>query len=118
MESEYNALSMSLQAAIPLMDIAVAVTNGLHHNTKNLVTFQATVHEDNQGAPALTKLEIGCHTPRSKFYAIKLHWFCSWLKHKHIEIIFCPTHLQKADFLTKPLTKEVLRQNRQLSMGW
>ena len=31
MESEYTALSMSLRAAIPLMDIAVAITNGLHH---------------------------------------------------------------------------------------
>ena len=118
MESEYTALSMSLRAAIPLMDIAIAITNGLHLNTKNLVTFRATVHEDNQGALALAKLEPGRHTPRSKFYAIKLHWFCSWLEPKHIEIIFCPTHLQKADFLAKPLTKEVFRRNRMLSMGW
>ena len=108
---------MSLRAAILLMDIAPAVTNSLHLNTKNLVTFCATVHEDNQGALAIAKLEQGHLTPRSKFYAIKLHWFHSWLKPKQIKVILCSTHLQKADFLTKPLTKEVFRRNRKLSMG-
>ena len=118
MESEYTALSVALPAAISLMDISIDITDGLHLNTKNLVSFRATVHKDIQGALALAKLEPGHHTPRSKFYAIKLHWFRFWLNPKHIQIIFCPTQLQKADFLTKPLTKEVFRQNRKLSMGW
>lgn len=69
-------------------------------------------HEDNQGALTLAKLEPGLHTPRSKFYAIKLHWFSSWLNPIQIGIIFYPTHLQKADSLTKPLTKEAYSQNR------
>ena len=77
MESEYTALSMSLRAAIPLMDIAKSVTNALRLDSDNILTFRATVHEDNQGALALAKLEPGRHTPRSKFYAIKLHWFRS-----------------------------------------
>ena len=80
MESEYTALFMPLCAAIPLMDIAVAITNGLHLNTKNLVTFRATGHEDNQGVLAFAKLQPGRHTPRPIFYTIKLHWLRSWLK--------------------------------------
>ena len=118
MESEYTALSMSLRAAIPLLATAEAITTGLRYNSKRTLTFRATVHEDNQGALILAKLEPGRHTPRSKFYAIKLHWFRSWLKPKSIEIVFCPTAEQKADFLTKALTKEVFERIRRLSMGW
>jgi hypothetical protein len=53
---------------------------------KHLITFKMTVLEDNQGALTLAKLEPGRTTPRSKFYAIKHHWFRSWLKPKEIEL--------------------------------
>ena len=118
MESEYTALSMALQAAIPLLAIVESVVNGLQYKSRRILSFQATVHKDNQGALILATLEPGRHTPRSKFYAIKLHWFRSWLNPKSIVIIFCPTKEQKADFLTKPLTKDVFQSNRKLSMGW
>ena len=118
MESEYTALFMALRAAIPLLAVVESVVNGLQYKSKRILSFQATVHKDNQGALILATLEPGRHTPRSKFYAIKLHWFRSWLKPKSIVIIFCPTKEQKADFLTKPLTKDVFQSNRKLSMGW
>ena len=66
----------------------------------------------------LAKLEDGRHTPRSKFYAIKLHWFRSWLKPQAIELQFIKTHLQRADMLTKPLPPAPFQRNRALSMGW
>ena len=70
------------------------------------------------GALRLAQLEPGQNTPRSKFYALKLHWFWSWLKPKLIEIIHCPTQDQKADFLTKPLGPTMFKACRILSMGW
>ena len=118
MESEYTALSMALRAAIPLLAVVESVVNGLQYKSKRILSFRATVHEDNQGALILATLEPGRHTPRSKFYAIKLHWFRSWLKPKSIVIIFCPTKERKADFLTKPLTKDVFQSNQNLSIGW
>jgi hypothetical protein len=118
MESEYIALSMSLRAAIPLMDICTAINNGLNVSSDKLLTFKVTVHEDNLGALTLANLEPGRHTPRSKFYALRLHWFRSWLKPRQIELIHCPTLDQKADFLTKALPAAHFENNRFLSMGW
>jgi hypothetical protein len=79
MESEYTALSMALRVAITLLDVTKSINKGLNFTTTKLLTFKATVHEDNMGALKLAKLEPGRNTPRSKFYAIKLHWFRSWL---------------------------------------
>ena len=77
----------------------------------------ATVHEDNRGALILSNLEPGQHTPRSKFYAQKLHWFRSWLIPKQIEINFIETEYQQADFLTKSMSPTLFKRNRKLSMG-
>jgi hypothetical protein len=118
MESEYTALSMALRAAIPLIADTKAVANGLAFTRDRILTFKATVHEDNQGAIILANLEPGRHTPRSKFYALRLHWFRSWLKPNQTEIIFISTKLQKADYLTKPLQSKPFAVNRKLSMGW
>ena len=116
MESEYTAMSMAMQSAIPLLAVIESVSGGLKYTKHKLLTFKATVHEDNQGALILANLEDGRHTPRSKFYAIKLHWFRSWLKPKAIEVIFIPTLEQKVDFLTKPPLP--FQRNWALSMGW
>jgi hypothetical protein len=118
MESEYTALSMALRAAIPLMTVTASVNKGLNFTATKFLQFKATVHEDNMGALKLAHLEPGQNTPRSKFYALKLHWFRSWLKPKEIEIIHCPTKDQKADFLTKPLARTSFEACRFLSMGW
>ena len=118
MESEYTALSMSLRAAIPLLEVTNAINIGLSFVKDRILTFKATVHEDNMGALRLAQLKPGRNTPCSKFYALKLHWFCSWLKPKAIEIVHCPTKDQKADFLTKPLGPTLFKACRLLSMGW
>jgi hypothetical protein len=118
MESEYTALSMALRSAIPLLDVTKSINEGLKFTATKLLTFKATVHEDNMGALRLAQLEPGQHTPRSKFYALKLHWFRSWLTPRKIEIIHCPTVDQKADYLTKPLGPTLFEACRFLSMGW
>ena len=118
MESEYTALSMALRAAIPMIEVTTAINEGLKFTTTKLLTFKATVHEDNMGALRLSQLEPGRNTPRSKFYALKLHWFRSWLKPREIEIIHCPTKDQKADYLTKALGPTMFEECRLLSMGW
>jgi hypothetical protein len=118
MESEYIALSIALRAAIPLLDICVSINEGLGLTKQKLLTFKTTIHEDNMGALTLAKLEPGRHTPRSKFYALRLHWFRSWLQPREIEIVHVSTKDQKADYLTKPLTAQLFRTCRKLSMGW
>ena len=41
---------MSLQAAIPLMAVTKAINDGLNFIHHWLLTFKATLHEDNKGA--------------------------------------------------------------------
>ena len=118
MEAEYSALSMALRAAIPMMEICKYVIKGFSVARSHLISFKATVHEDNQGALGLAKLEPGRNTPRSKFYAIKMHWFRSWLKPREIELEYIESKKQKADFLTKSLSTAEFEENRKLSCGW
>ena len=118
MESEYSALSMALRAAIPLLHVVKYVV-GRFEGTKNVVVkFLTTVHEDNQGALRLAKMEPGRNTPRSKFYAIKHHWFRSWLKPNEIELVYIESKKQKADILTKSLPMQDFESCRFLSCGW
>ena len=88
---------MALCAAIPMMAVSTSINKGLGLIKDWFLTFKATVHEDNLGALTLATLELGRHTPRSKFYTLRMHWFQSWMEPKEIEIIHCPSKEQKAD---------------------
>ena len=100
------------------MAVTEAMNKGLEFIHHRLLTFKATVHEDDMGALQLSQLEPGRNTFCSKFHALRLHWFGSWLKPKCFKIIRCPTQQQKVDFLTKAFVPTAYRACRLLSMGW
>ncbi len=118
MEAEYSALSMALRAAIPLLEVIRYVVRGFAPTSSSVTRFLTVVHEDNQGALRLGQMEPGRNTPRSKFYAIKHHWFRSWLKPQEIELKYIESKKQKADILTKSLGTFDFEANRKLSCGW
>jgi hypothetical protein len=118
MEAEYSALSMALRASIPLLHVVQYVVTSFGETKDVVVKFLTTVHEDNQGALRLGKMEPGRNTPRSKFYAIKHHWFRSWLKPNEIELEYIESKKQKADILTKSLPLVDFERCRDLSCGW
>ena len=118
MEPEYTAFSMSLCTVIPLMAVTEAINKGLKFIHHQRFTLKATVHEDNMSGLWLSQLEPGHNTPGSKFYALKLHWFHTWLKPKYIKVVHCPTQQQKADVLTKALGPTAFRACRLLSIVW
>ena len=111
---------MALRAAIPLLEATQATTTGLKHLAaqNRLVTFISTLHEDNQGAKLLAESPPGRETPRSKFYALKPHWFRSWLEPRMIEIKHIESERQKADHLAKAMPTPKFKANRRLAMGW
>ena len=90
----------------------------LAFSNTNFSCFDATVHEDNQGALLLANLEPGHQMPRPNHYALCLHWFYFWSKLKKIEIDFIPTHIQKNDMMTKALPPSSFGNDCELSMGW
>jgi hypothetical protein len=104
--------------SIPLLDVIKYVVRWFNVTTSSLLTFKTTVHEDIQGALRLPNMEPGRQTPRSKFYAIKYHWFRSWLKPKQIEVQYVESICKKADMLTKSLSVGVFERNRRISCGW
>ena len=82
--------------------------------------LRPTAREGSQGALKLANLEEGRSTPRSKFYALRLHWFRSWLHRpsKDISIDFIGASRQKAGMLAKALPPARSEPSRKLSMGW
>jgi hypothetical protein len=86
---------------------------------EKLTTYITTISEDSMGALTLATLEPGRCTPGSKhyYYAVKMHWFRSYLKPNHIEIMKINTKEQRADILTKGLRPEVFERIRKLLCG-
>ena len=73
------------------------------------------------GALRLAQLEPGCNTCCSKFYALKLHWFHSWLKPKCMRVsksFIVLLKKTKSRLLTKALGPTAFKAYRLLSMGW
>jgi Reverse transcriptase (RNA-dependent DNA polymerase) len=118
MMAEYYALSTAMREVIPLNELIKSVAGGLSLDNESHTSFKTTVWEDNNGALTLATLDPGQHTPRSKHYDIKVHWFRSHLKPNQIEVEKIDTSLQKADIFTKPLPPEVFIHLRRLLMGW
>ena len=118
MEAEYNALSMAMKELIPLKRLVQTVSSSIGLGKETITTFKTTVLEDNVGALTLAKMEPGRTTPRSKFYAVKYHWFRSNLKPNFIAIEKIESEKQKADILTKGLPLDGFRKMRRLLCGW
>ena len=79
-------------------------------------TVRATVFEDNQGAYYLTTNHR--ITNRTKYFLAKWHWFWGHYEHKEFQVIKCPTDEQRANFLTKSLSREKFEANRCAVLGW
>jgi hypothetical protein len=101
MEAEYTALSIVMRELLPFKNLVETVASLVGLNTTDATQFKTTVHEDNIGALTLANMEPGRMTPRSKFYAIKMHWFRSRLKPNNTIIVKVETDLQKADIFMK-----------------
>jgi hypothetical protein len=118
MMAEYYALSTSMREVLPLRSLVEVVARGVGISPDCITTFKTTIWEDNAGALALANLEPGQHTPRSKFYNVKVHWFRSHLKPNCIEVQKVDTKFQLADLFTKPLPRETFEHLRRLLIGW
>ena len=118
MEAEYCALSTAMKEVIPLRRLFKSIGTSIGISENYLTQFKTTVHEDNNGALTLANLEPGRHTPRSKHFAVRLHWFRSHLKPNEVEIVPIKTSHQRADILTKGLTKQPFESIRKQLCGW
>ena len=115
-ESEYTGMSYTLREAIPIMNMLREMKKlGLNINS-NIPVIKCRVFEDNSGV-----LEMALNhkfRPRTKHINIKLHHFCDYISNGDITIEPISTLHQLANYLTKPLTAEILEPLRRKVMGW
>ena len=125
-EAEYIALSHALRALLPIRSTllellaAIDLPSSLKVSVPSSVLshFKTLVHEDNNSALMLANDQRV--TPRTKHYAVKLHWFWSIVKNPdlNIDVVKIDTKLQQADYLTKGLPTPEYQARRKLSQGW
>jgi hypothetical protein len=90
---------MDLLAEIPLLQILKYVVASFGETKDVVVKFLTPFHEENQVLFCLATMGPGYNMPRSKFYAIKHHWFRSLLKPSEIELLLIESKKHKVDTL-------------------
>jgi hypothetical protein len=79
-------------------------------------SIAARVFEDNNGALSLaTKQRI---TARTKYFLVKWHHFWSAVNSGEVSVVKIDTSEQRADYLTKGLSRDTFEKIRKLVQGW
>jgi hypothetical protein len=116
-----------LRAIVSNAGFATATRTSYHIVTISQCTRESSINfSDNSprghaGALSLANLAPGRSTPRSKHYAIKLHWFRSKLDSEGphaITVEKISTDIQRADILTKGLSRVRFQTVRKLLCWW
>ena len=127
-ESEYGALSQSMRTLIPIRETVLEIITTVDmvdkHGTwifgdrSQLSKFKTRIYEDNSSALSLAVNQKV--TSRTKHWCVKFHFFWSAIndKSKNMSCLKVETKEQRADYLTKGLTKDLFEHCRQLNQGW
>jgi hypothetical protein len=114
LEAEYNALSYSLKALLPLKRMLIEACSILEIPDPISSSIRARVFEDNQGAHTLASTH---HiTNRTRYFLNKWHWF--WEHADEFDLIKIDSRNQRADYFTKVLVRDPFEHNRFLVQGW
>ena len=127
-EAEYGALSQAMRAVIPIretlleliktVDMVDARGRRPFGDRNKLCSFPTVIHEDNSAALSLAINQKV--TSRTKHWCVKFHFFWSYVNDKknNTRCVKVNTKEQRADYLTKGLTKDTFEHCRFLNQGW
>jgi hypothetical protein len=115
-EAEYVSLSQSLRDVIPLMRIVDEIRQRFDAGIAAKPMVRCTVFEDNSGAMEMAN--VPKMRPRTKHINNKYHHFREHVRNKTISILAVDTKDQVADYLTKPLPKEIFQKHRLALQNW
>ena len=115
-ESEYVSLSQSLREVIPLMQLVEEIKQKLDANLVAKLTVCCTVFEDNSGALELAM--VPKMQPWTKHISNRYHHFCKHVCTKKISALAVDSADQVADYLTKPLSRDMFQRHRMTLQGW
>jgi hypothetical protein len=117
LEAEYSALSSSLRTVLPLRSLLAEVVKGINLPPDIPTSMSCRVFEDNNGALLLaTQQKI---TNRTKYFRVKWHHFWQHVCDRTtVDIQKICTTEQRANYLTKGLSRESFERIRKLVQGW
>ena len=118
MEAEYVALGTCCRSLFPIIRTVKGIAEAINLDAKEVTEMHVQLHEDNAGALTLAKLEYPRMTPRTKWYAVKYHWFRTMLAPNKVELRKIDTKIQKGDLFTKPFARLRFEELRKLVLGW
>ena len=115
-EAEYVALSTALREVINIIHLLDELTKRNFPIHRSTPRFVCRTFEDNKSC---IKIATDHRTrARSKYFALRLHHFRSYIVDKTIMIKHIDTKNQLADILTKPLPKDRFCSLRKKIMHW
>ena len=115
-ESKYVGLSYALREVIPIMEFMKEMKKLGMPISKTKPKVHCKVFEDNSGALEMAKVHK--YRPRTKHLNVKYHHFRDYVERDEISIHKIDTGEQLADYLTKPVSQEILEHLRPKVMGW
>ena len=118
MESEYIACSTACRELLPLMDLVQEVSDAVGLPSDEASNIFSTIWEDNIGALTLAHLELPRMTPRSKYIAVKYHWFREHVASGKFRVLKVDTLDQIGDIFTKGLGIALFEKLRKFLVGW
>ena len=113
------ALSQSLRVLLPMQELLNEIITHVDVPPEFHVvdsTIRATVFEDNNSALQLATTHRV--TNRTRYYAVKWHWFWDAVRTGKVKVAAIDTAEQDADYLTKGLVQEPFESNRRSNQGW
>jgi hypothetical protein len=121
MHAEYVALSHCIKIMLPIKwmiadFLKVTSQSPTSHTAVNTTVLSATVFEDNAAALALALNHRLNHNTR--YFNSKYHHFWEHVDSGEIKIQKIDTQEQRADYLTKGLTREAFERIRRFVQGW
>ena len=108
-----------MRALLPIQSLMTEFMNQVNvpENLQSIDrVVHATAHEDNTSALSLAVDQR--LTNRTRHYHCRWHFFWQAVQENQVEVIYCATTEQDADYLTKPLVYEVFLANRMRVQGW
>jgi hypothetical protein len=127
-ESEYGALSQAMRTLLPIREMVLELVqhvdliddkgNRVFGTRARALEFKTTVFEDNAAALSLAnKQQV---TSRTKHWCVKYHFFWHHINDEtnNLSVVKVETTKQKADYLTKGLSKDLFESCRYLNQGW
>ena len=109
--AEYVAQDSATRELVWILEFLDEIGFAPEEVTKVFGNTRPTLFGDNQSAQAIARNPV--KHKLSKHFRCKLHYIREQLKNNVLNLVYCPSSLNTADVMTKPLSKQVFEKHRE-----